>query len=162
MAVKRFPLPLLLAVLPAFAVDSPAPTEAFKPFDVVSICPVATEGRSWAVAWHAGADGPDTAAARVFRYLQARDVNECLALMVESDEDTYKTVEAFAKNPTQEMGLKATEAVHQRWTLYGVDHAITEVAESGRRGAQVARMLAACDEIRVPRQIIGIQEGGKR
>jgi hypothetical protein len=161
MAVKRLLLPLLLAVLPVLAGDTPAPTKAFSPFDVVSICPVATEGRSWAVAWHAGADGSDKAA-RVFRYLQGRDVDECLALMVESDGDTYKTVEAFSKNPTQEMGLKATEAVHRRWTLYGVDHAIAEVAESGRRGAQVARMLAACEEIRVPRQVIGVPEGGKK
>jgi hypothetical protein len=148
MILKKFLLPLLLAVLPALAGDPPAPTKALNPFDVVGVCPIATKGRAWSVAWHQGIDGPDTATARVFRYLQSPDVDGCLALMVEADQETYEIVETFAKNPTQELGLKASKAVQQRWTLYGVDRAITEVAETGSRGLQVARMLAACEEIK--------------
>jgi len=149
MRFKQLRLPLLLT-LTVF------PTWASGPYDFVSVCPFESNGRSWAVAWHPRADGPDEAAARVFRHLQGSDVDACLALIVESDGETAAIVEAFGKSPTQELGVKASEAVHRRWTLYGVDRAITEVAESGRRGAQVARMLAACEEIRVPKQIAGI------
>jgi hypothetical protein len=162
MTITRFLLALPLAVQSALAGDSRATDpKAFNPFDVVSVCPIAANGRSWAVAWHPGADGPNQASARVFRYLQGPDVDECLTLMVESDKETDDAVETFAKNPTVELGFKAAKAVQRRWTLYGVDQAITEVAASGNRGAKVARMLAACEDIRVPKQTGGISEQGR-
>jgi hypothetical protein len=163
MTLKRFMLPLLLAVLPARACDPPAPTaRPSSAYDFVGVCPIPSEGRSWSVVWHPGASGPDLASSRVFRHLEGPDVDACLTLMILSDSDAHAIVEAYGKNPTREMAVKAGKAVRQRWSDFHVDRAITEVAEDGSRGKEVARVLAACEKIRVPNQIIGTSEGGKK
>jgi hypothetical protein len=116
----------------------------------VSVCAVPSEGRSWSVVWHPGASGPDGASSRVFRYLEAPDVDECLTLMILSDDRARVVVEEYGKNPTKEMAVKASDAVRRRWDDFRVDRAIAEVAASGRRGKEVARVLAACEELKPP------------
>lgn len=163
MTIKRYVLPLFLAALPAWAGDPPAPTaRPSSPYDFVGVCSIPSEGRSWSVVWHPGASGPDQASSRVFRHLEAPDVDACLTLMILSDSRAYVVVEAYGKNPTREMAVKAGKAVRRRWSHFHVDRAITEVAEGGRRGKEVARVLAACEEMRVPNQILGTSEGGKK
>jgi predicted GNAT family acetyltransferase len=70
--------------------------------------------------------------------------------MILSDRDASAAVEAFGKSPTREMAVKADKAVHRRWNAFHVDRAIKEVAESGGRGKEVARLLEACEGLRVP------------
>jgi hypothetical protein len=160
---KRLLVPLLLATLPTWAGELPTPTsKVSSPYDFVGVCAIPSEGRSWSVVWHPGASGPDQASARVFRHLEAPDIDACLTLMILSDSRAYTIVEAYGKNPTRELAVEAGRAVRRRWNRFHVDRAITEVAETGTRGKEVARVLEACEELRESGPIISAPEGGER
>jgi hypothetical protein len=91
----------------------------------------------------------------VFRRLEGPDFNDCLTLLIESDDSTRKLVLRYAQEKTTSSATTALEAVHRRWSAYGVDRAIKEVAGTGTPGVEVERVLHACEEIRTPKRIEG-------
>src|SRR6267142_2499972 len=105
---------------PALPIES-SPEAFFEPFELVGICAVKSETRTWSVVWHPRATGSDPSANRVFRRLEAPDFNDCLALLIESDDATREAVLRFASEPTAENAKTAIEAARRRWTTYGVD-----------------------------------------
>jgi len=153
---------LIAAVEPTAPPVASLPEKPFDPFDVVGVCAVKSETRTWAVVWHPGAGGFDSASIRVFRHLEAKDIDDCLTLLIESDDTTRQAVLQFASNPTNENALLANRAARRRWSAFGVDQAIREVAETGARGPNVERVLVACREVRVPVTIIGAGSDGSR
>lgn len=84
----------------------------------------------------------------MFRSLEGPDFNDCLTLLIESDDSTRKHVLRYAQETTTASAKTALDAVHQRWSKFGVDRAIKEVAKTGARGAAVDQVLKACKEIR--------------
>jgi len=140
----------------------PGGERSFEPYDVVGVCPVDSAKRSWSVVWHQNGVGADPKAARVFRNLESPDFNACLTLLIESDEATLSPVLRLASDPTDEHAAAATLAVRRRWTSFGVDRAILEVAETGDSGPAVERVFVSCEQIRHPIRIIGVSEEVKK
>jgi hypothetical protein len=86
--------------------------------------------------------------ARVFKYLEAPDFDDCLRLLIESDPDAHKLVLSMKDGTTIEEGMVVMEAVQGRWKKFGVDKALEEVAASGDRGKETARVLRECEQLR--------------
>jgi len=149
-------LPVAFALFMTAGGSAQSPTDGgspdpFDPFELVGVCAVKSETRSWSVVWHPRATGTDPEAIRVFRRLEASDFNDCLALLIESDDATRKTVLRFASEPTAENAKSAADATRHRWASYGVGRAIREVASTSARGPFVDRVLASCRDIRHPK-----------
>lgn len=126
---------------------------AFDPFSVVSVCPFRG---SWSVAWHTPPGVDVEKATRARDHLNTPDFNDCLARIVSTDPATLAVVEKgirgidVSKDPPVidvPAATASNEAVRKRWTSLGVDAAIREVADTGRRGEAVAGVLAACAKL---------------
>ncbi len=128
----------------------------WDPYSVVSVCPFRD---AWWIAWHTPPGVDAAKASRVRSQLNETDFNECLAALVVSDAETRAAVERgirgidVSKSPPTidiEAAQASNTAVYKRWTAFGVNAAINEVAETGERGERVAEVLAACDKLQPP------------
>ncbi len=129
-----------------------------EPFlSMVGVCPIAGQPEGWAVVWHTEIPGPQsvplkqierTKSERVFKYLEAPDFDGCLRSLIESDPKAHAAVRAL-QGATESKPFKvAYKRVNRRWRHFGVDEAIEEVANSGKRGERVERVLKACESLK--------------
>ena len=143
----------------------PPPAAEFDPYSVVSVCPIPSRYGPWAVAWHVPPGVDSAKAKRAVDELKDPAFSDCLARFVHSDPATLALVKKAMQGIDTsvqpplidwEAATASNDAVRKRWTAFGVDEAIREVAETGLRGDRVAKVLAACEQLAAAEQ----KEGG--
>jgi len=99
------------------------------------------------LAWHSEVDGIDPkASARIFKVLQAPEVDRCLVARLEADGDLADRIRN-QETCSVEDWKETQRRVREAWSGLGLVEAMREAAETGTRGEKVRAFLSACDAL---------------
>lgn len=136
---------ILLAVSAMTALALETESEPLPLLAVVGVCPADS---GWRIVWHPNSLPEQPKAMAVFKTLEGAEFDGCLRYFIESDEKTNTLVSRLRPDMNLDEAGEILRAVHALWRAYGVDRALQEVAETGRRGEEVSKVLRACVPIK--------------